>query len=374
MSLFTPLKIGSITIQNRIGMSALTRNRSTETVPNEIMQKYYVQRAVGGAGLIVSEGTLITRQGSEWAQAPGIWDKGQVAGWKKLIDAVHETGSKMYCQLWHLGRLSHPDAPEQIAAGVPVYGPSAISARGGKFRFLPGSPGYVTPTAIDDPTVIIDQFKQAAINAKEAGFDGVELHGANGYIVHQFLDSTSNKRTDEWGGSVENRARFALETLKAMVEVWGPNVSLKISPAGGYNDMGMPLQETIDTYGYLLREAEKLGLSYVTFVRYSAGQDPVIDGVNRATKHDVVATFSPFLKNTHIFVNSGVTPAEAEELVSSGTAAGVFFGVNIITHPDLGKRIKAGKPLDNVPDVHQFYGTLGVDPSLGYVDYKEAVY
>ncbi|KAF7359284.1 Artemisinic aldehyde Delta(11(13)) reductase [Mycena sanguinolenta] len=393
MSLFTPLKLGSITIQNRIGMSALTRNRSTETVPNEIMQKYYVQRAVGGAGLIVSEGTLITRQGSEWAQAPGIWDKSQVIGWKKIIDAVHEAGSKMYCQvnltttcifneevdwglsqLWHLGRLSHPQAPEQIAAGVPVYGPSAISARGGKFRFLPGAPGYVTPTAIDDPTVIIDQFKQAAINAKEAGFDGVELHGANGYIVHQFLDSTSNKRTDEWGGSVENRARFALETLKAMVEVWGPDVSLKISPAGGYNDMGMPLQETIDTYGYLLQEAEKLGLSYVTFVRYSAGQDPVIDGMHRATKHDVVATFSPFLKNTHIFVNSGVTPAEAEELVSSGTAAGVFFGVNIITHPDLVKRIKAGKPLDNVPDVHQFYGALGVDPALGYVDYKEAVY
>ncbi|KAJ7261286.1 hypothetical protein B0H12DRAFT_1013472 [Mycena haematopus] len=354
-------------------MDAAYLNRSTETVPNEIMHKYYVQRAVGGAGLIISEGTLITRQGSEWPQAPGIWAKSQVAGWKKITDAVHKAESKMYCQLWHLGRVSHPQAPEQIAAGVPVYAPSAISARGGKFRFLLRPSSACLPTAIPDPTVIIAQFKEAAINAKEAGFDGVELHGANGYIVAQFLDSTSNKRTDEWGGSPENRARFALETLKVLIEVWGPNVSLKISPAGGYNDMGMPLQETIDTYGYLLREADKLGLSYVTLVRYSVGQDPEYDGL-RATKHDVVATFSPFLKNTHIFVNSGVTPAEAEELVSSGTAAGVFFGFNMVTHPDLAKRIKAGKPLDNVPDVQHLYGDLGVDPAIGYVDYKEAVY
>ncbi|KAJ7118736.1 hypothetical protein C8R44DRAFT_878292 [Mycena epipterygia] len=374
MSAFTPLKLGSITIQNRIGMSALTRNRSTATIPNEIMLKYYVQRAVGGAGLIVTEGTLITRQGSEWPQAPGIWDKSQVDGWKKITDAVHDAGSKIYCQLWHLGRVNHPEAPEQIAAGVPVYGPSAISARGGKFRFLPGHPGYVTPTEIPDPTVIIAQFKQAAINAKEAGFDGVELHGANGYVVAQFLDSNSNKRTDKWGGSPENRARFALEILKALVEVWGPDVSLKINPAGGYNDMGMPLQETIDTFGYLLREADKLGLSYVTLVRYSAGLDPEYDGVKRGTVHDVVETFSPFLKNTHICVNCGVTPAEAEELVSSGKAAGVFFGLNWVTHPDVGRRIKENKPLDNAPDFAHLYGAVGVDPALGYVDYKGAVY
>ncbi|KAJ7184304.1 flavoprotein NADH-dependent oxidoreductase [Mycena filopes] len=372
MSLFTPFKLGSTTISNRIGMSALTRNRSTETVPNEVMKRYYVERALGGAGLIVSEGTLITRQSTEWQAAPGIWNEAQVAGWKKITDAVHEAGGKMYCQLWHLGRVSHPEAPEQIAAGVPVYAPSAISARGGKFRFLPGAPGYVTPTEIPDPTVIIAQFKQAAINAKEAGFDGVELHAANGYIVAQFLDSTSNKRTDQWGGSPENRARFALETLKALVEVWGPDVSMKISPAGGYNDMGMPLQETIDTFGYLLREADKLGLSYVTLVRDSP-EAFEIDGHERATKHDVVATFSPFLANTPIFVNCGVTPSEATELVGNGTAAGVFFGLNWVTHPDVGKRIQHGKPLDNVPVFAHLYGAVGVDPARGYIDYKAFV-
>ncbi|KAF7364145.1 Oxidored-FMN domain-containing protein [Mycena sanguinolenta] len=373
-ALFTPLKLGSTTIPNRLGMSALTRNRSSATVPNDIMLKYYVQRAKGGAGLIVTEAILITRQGTEWQQAPGLWNKAQVEGWKKITDAVHAAGSKIYAQLWHLGRLSHPQAPEQLAAGVPVYAPSALSARGGKFRFLLGEPGYVTPTEIADPTAIIAQFKEAAINAKEAGFDGVELHGANGYIVHQFLDSTSNKRADKWGGSPENRTRFALEILKELKAVWGPDVAIRISPAGGYNDMGMPLQDTIDTFGHLLREAEALGLSYVALVRYNPWTDPEFDGKKRATQHDVVETFRPFLTKTPVFVNSGVTPDEAEELIKSGKAAGVFMGMNWLTHPDLGRRIREGKPLDNAPNFATLYGAEGVDPALGYIDYKEATY
>ncbi|KAF8146650.1 hypothetical protein K438DRAFT_2093035 [Mycena galopus ATCC 62051] len=371
-ALFNPLKLGSTTIPNRLGMSALTRNRATATVPNEIMLKYYIQRAKGGAGLIVTEGVLITRQGSEWPEAPGIWEEAQVKGWKKITDAVHEAGSKIYAQV--LGRLSHLDAPQQIKASVPVYGPSAISARGGKFRFISGEPGYVAPTEIADPTVLIAQFKQAAINAKAAGFDGVELHAANGYVVHQFLDSTSNHCTGKWGGSVENRTRFTLEILKELVAVWGSDVAVKISPAGGYNDMGMPLQDTIDTYGHLLREVSKLGLSYVTLARYNAWTDPEFDGKKRGTQHDVVETFSPFLTKTPIFVNSGVTPSEAEELISSRKAAGIFMGMNWITHPDVGRRIQAGKPLENAPDFMTLYGAEGVDRARGYTDYKEATY
>ncbi|KAJ7136707.1 flavoprotein NADH-dependent oxidoreductase [Mycena epipterygia] len=375
-TLFTSFELGSTTIANRIGMSALTRNRSSDTVPNDIMREYYVQRVVGGAGLIVSEGALVTRQGCTNPQAPGIWDEAQVAGWKKITDAVHEAGGKMYCQLWHVGRSSHPDAPQQIAAGEPVYAPSAIAARGGKFRFIPGSPGFVTPTAVPDPTLLIAKFKQAAINAKKAGFDGVELHGANGYLIHQFLDSTSNIRTDKWGGSIENRARFALEILKELIEIWGPDVSLKLSPAGGYNDMGMPLPETIDTFGYLLREVDKLGLSYVALMRYNSIEwmDPTIDGKKRGTPHDVVATFRPFLTKTPLWVNGEVTPADAEELVGSGMAAGVFIGTNWVSHPDVGRRIKEGKPLDNALDVVHVYGAEGIDPALGYVDYPTAVY
>ncbi|KAJ7036521.1 hypothetical protein C8F04DRAFT_472030 [Mycena alexandri] len=373
-SLFTPLQLGSITIPNRLGMSALTRNRAIEpgTVPTELMKQYYEQRAIGGAGLIVSEGTLITRQGGQFPYVPGIWNKSQVAGWKKITDAVHAAGSKIYAQLWHLGRTAHPDTPEQIASGDPVYAPSALAARGGKFDFLPGNPKNVTPTEIQDPTVLIAQFKTAAINAKEAGFDGVELHGANGYLVHQFLDSGSNKRTDKWGGSVENRARFCLEALRALIEVFGPDVSLKISPAAGFNDAGMELQESLDTFGYLLREVNKLGLSYVALVRYSLSLDPELDGKRRATKHDVLESYGPFLTETPIFVNASVTPTEAEELVSSGKVAGVFIGKGWISHPDLAKRIQAGRTLDNIVDWKTVYG--GSDPAVGYVDYELAAF
>ncbi|KAF7364085.1 Flavin nadh-dependent oxidoreductase [Mycena sanguinolenta] len=311
--LFTPLKFGSNTTSNKIGMSALTRNRSTSTVPSDIILKYYVQRAKGGAGLIVSEAVLITRQDAEWQQTPGIWSQAQIEGWKTITDAVHGARSKIYAQLWHLGRIAHPAAPEQIAA--------AISARGGKSRFLPGQPGYVTPTEVADPTILIAHFKQAAINAEEAGFDKVERHDASGYL----------------GGRPENRARFALETLKALIKVWGSDVALKISLTGGYNDMRMPLQETIDTFGHLLREADKLGLSYVTLVRYgdllreanlglsyvtlvryNAHADVEFDGKMRATQHDDVGTFSPFLTNTNIFVNSGVTPPKLSSLSRVG--------------------------------------------------------
>ncbi|KAJ7140449.1 hypothetical protein C8R46DRAFT_1320440 [Mycena filopes] len=339
-ALFTPMKLGSTSISNRIGMSALTRNRSSKTVPNEVMLKYYVQPATGGAGLIVSEGTLVSRQGTEWPNTPGIWDKSHIEGWKKITGAVHEAGSKIYAQLWHLGRISHPDAPEQITAGIPVYAPSVISARGGKFRHIAGEPGYVQPTEIPDHMVLIAQFKQA-VSAKEAGFDGVELHSANGYLVDQFLDLGVNQRTDKWGGSVENRTRFALETLKALIEVFGADVAIKISPAGGYNDVGMPLQDMIDTFGHLLPEADKKG---------------------------------PLPHQDPLWMNSGFTPAEAEALVSSGKLAGVFFGKNWISHPDFARRVRDGKELNNVLRFATLYGAEGVDPELGYVDYKEAVY
>ncbi|KAJ7051865.1 hypothetical protein C8F01DRAFT_1338608 [Mycena amicta] len=251
-------------------------------------------------------------------------------------------------QLWHLGRVSHPDAPEQIAAGVPVYGPSAISARGGKFRFLPSEPGYVAPTELPDPKTIIAQYKQAAINAKAAGFDGVELHGANGYLIHQFLDSSSNHRTDAYGGSVANRTRFALEALAVLQEVYyGPDVSIKLSPTDGYNDMGMLLPDTIATFGHLLQQISTLPtpLAYVVLARYNPFLDAEFDGKPRATKHDVLETFKSYLPSgrTPLFLNSGLTPAEAEELIGSGAVAGVFFGVPWLTHPDLGKRITAGK-------------------------------
>ncbi|KAJ3535152.1 hypothetical protein NMY22_g6610 [Coprinellus aureogranulatus] len=379
-ALFTPLKLGDVVLPNRIQMAALTRNRSNKTVPTDLMTEHYAQRARGGAGHIVTEGVLITRQGTEWQAAPGIWNKEQVAGWKKITDAVHAHGTFIYAQLWHLGRVSHPDAPEQKLAGTPVYAPSAIAARGGKFRFLPGEPGYVTPTPIDDPTIIIEQFKQAAVNAKEAGFDGVELHGANGYLIQQFLDSTSNKRTDKWGGSVENRSRFGLEVLKALVSVYGNNVGIKLSPCGGYGDVGMPLEETLETYRYFLTEASKLPLSYVALMRYNPMLDIEVEpGKKRAVVHDVLESYREYITNpvTRLFFNSGVAPEEAAKLIEEGKIDGGSFGLLALLHPDFAKRIKYGKPLDNVPNWQLMQIGIGEDPekwSVGYTDYPEAQY
>ncbi|KAJ7073570.1 flavoprotein NADH-dependent oxidoreductase [Mycena amicta] len=405
-TLFTPLKLGTITIPNRGGMSALTGNRASKTVPSDIMREYYVQRAEGGAGLIVTEAVLVSRQGTQWEEAPGLWEQSQIDGWKKIVEAIHATGSKI-------------SGIQQIAAGVPVYAPSAIAARGGKFRFIPGEPGYVTPTEVPDPKTLVALFKQAAINAKAAGFEispfptlhflttddddvaygainakaaGFEIspfptlhflisftvHAATGYLVHQFLDSSSNQRTDSYGGSPANRARFALETIAALQEVFGPDVSIKLSPTGGYNDMGMPLDETIATFGYLFEQIDKLPrpLSYVVLARYNPFLDQEFDGKMRATNHDVLATFKGYFTSgrTPLFLNLGLSPAEAEGLIGSGTVAGVFFGMRWMTHPDLGRRMKAGKALDNVPDLAHLYGAEGVDPALGYIDYKAAVY
>ncbi|KAF8191726.1 hypothetical protein BJ912DRAFT_963321 [Pholiota molesta] len=372
-ALFTPTQIGNTALKNRIGMAALTRNRAENTYPTELMKEYYVQRA--SAGLIISEAILISRQGTEWPHAPGIWDDKHVAGWKNIVDGVHEAGGKIYAQLWHVGRVAHPDAPEQILAGIPVYAPSAISARGGKFRHIPGVPGYVTPTEIEDPRTLIQQFKDAAIKAKAAGFDGVQFHGANGYINSQFLDTNSNKRTDQWGGSIENRARFGLEVLKALVEVYGRDVSVKLSPSGGYNDMGMPLQETLDTFSYFISEADKLNLSFIELVRYSKNFDVEFDGVPRATKHDVLESYRPYIKNAKIFLNAEVTPEEGEALVSAGKVDGITIGFNYITHSDLVERVLHGKPLDNIPDIsHMQTNKNSTDWRTGYTDYPIATY
>jgi 2,4-dienoyl-CoA reductase-like NADH-dependent reductase (Old Yellow Enzyme family) len=371
--LIQTLQLGPLTLRNRVAMSALTRDRSVPTnVPNSVNVEYYEQRAAGGAGLIVTEGTLIIQQGTEWRHAPGIWSKPQIEAWKQVTDAVHAKGGVIYCQLWHVGRVAHPDAPEQLASGKPVYAPSAVAARGGKFRFLPKSPGYVTPTAIDDPLVIVEQFKHAAINAKEAGFDGVELHGANGYLVNQFLDSAANVRTDKWGGSVENRARFGLEVTKTLVDVWGADrVGVKVSPCGGYNDVGMPLEEAIATFSYFITEVDKLGVAYIALNRYNAALDPVIDGKSRGTPHDVVGTYGPLMKNAKTMVNGSFTPEEGAEFVASGKADAVVFGMLWITHPDVFRRIQLGKPLDNALDYAHLYGTEGTvdEQRRGYSDY-----
>ena len=225
--LFEPVQLGALSLRNRFVMASLTRNRGF--VPGDVNLQYYQQRAKE-AGLILSEGTLVELQGSEWPYTPGIWRKDQVEGWKPIIKAVHAEGCLMACQLWHMGRVLHP----LHQGGKPNIGPSALAAKGGKFRLLTGNPPYQVPQAIPDPEEYVAIYRAAAVRAQEAGFDAVELHGANGYLVHQFLDPTSNQRKDEWGGSMENRCRFALRIIDELIGVYGADrVGIKLSPAGG---------------------------------------------------------------------------------------------------------------------------------------------
>ncbi|KZS92074.1 FMN-linked oxidoreductase [Sistotremastrum niveocremeum HHB9708] len=378
-NLNSPLKMGAILLKNRNVMASLTRNRSVPTsIPNTVNTEYYAQRAMGGAGLILTEGTLIAQQGTEWPHAAGIWSNEHVAGWSHVTKAVHEAGGQIFAQLWHLGRVSHPDMPEQIRSGQPVYGPSAIAARGGKFRQLPGQPGYVTPTAIEDPWALIELYRNAATKAKAAGFDGVELHSANGYLVHQFLDSGANKRTDQWGGSAENRCRFGVEALKALLETWEPGrVGIKLNPCGGYNDVGMPLGETKETYGHYIKEISKLRLAYVQLVNYSPVFDPELDGKKRATPHDVLETYGPLIDREHIafLLNGGLTPNTANHLISSGKIDAAVFGSSWIAQPDFQRRVEAEISDEVVGKID--YTTLynpppGSSPRTGYSDYEFA--
>nr|GAT52023.1 predicted protein [Mycena chlorophos] len=373
--LFQPLQLGSVTLSNRIGMSAMSRNRADpKRIPSNLMKKYYLQRALGGAGLIISEATLISNHGAQFDRAPGIWNTEQVAGWRKITNVVHLAGCKMYCQLWHLGRLSPPDEDGKI------YSPSPIRATGDKhgFHYLLGDLEFRLPTEIEDPWVFVQLFKAAAVNAKAAGFDGVELHGAAGFLVHQFLDTSANARTDSWGGSPSNRCRFGLEVLKALVDVFGPNVGVKLAPTGGFNDTGMPLPETLATYRHFIAEADKLGLAYICVHRHNPHKDPSINGKRRGTPHDCVASYAPQLASpgTKLWIVGGVTPKEAAALVRSGRVAGVFFGIPWLAHPDLAKRIRHGKNLDNLVAMPYLYGDVqaGVDPRVGYTDYPSVTY
>ncbi|KII89057.1 hypothetical protein PLICRDRAFT_175292 [Plicaturopsis crispa FD-325 SS-3] len=362
--LSTPLTLGATVLSNRVVMSALTRDRAAGNVPNTLMAEYYAQRARGGAGLIITEGVLISQQGTEWPNAPGIWNAEQVEAWKTIVDAVHAEGSHIYAQLWHTGRVAHPDAPEQKQAGTPVYAPSAIPVAGVQFRFLPGGPTAPAPTPIEDPSLLVAQFKAAAINAKEAGFDGVELHAASGYLVHQFLDLNSNKRTDSYGGSVENRARFGLEALKALVEVWGPDrVAVKFSPGGGRNDIGMSLEDTVETFGYFITEAQKLPLAYICLSRYN----PMYDFTKRGTPHDVFTTFRPFVTSARLFLNGQVTPEEGDRLLEEGKIDAAVFGSGWIANPDLAKRVLKDIPLERKLDFATLYGAA--NGAKGYTDF-----
>eukprot|EP00455_Lapot_gusevi_P053743 TRINITY_DN8461_c0_g1_i1.p1 TRINITY_DN8461_c0_g1~~TRINITY_DN8461_c0_g1_i1.p1 ORF type:complete len:391 (+),score=154.42 TRINITY_DN8461_c0_g1_i1:93-1265(+) len=358
----TPVNLGDLKLKNRVVLSSLTRNRAIGTIPNDYLTTYYSQRA--SAGLLLTECTLIEPQGTEWPSAPGIWSRRQIAAWKRVTDAVHAAGGSIVCQLYHGGRVVHT---LHNCGQLPVA-PSAVAARGGRFRLLKGTeaqpdPSYVTPEAIEDPKEYVEMFRKAAQNARDAGFDGVELHGATGYLPNQFLDPVANQRTDQYGGSVENRCRFVLECVDALSSVWGSSrVGIKLSPGGGYNDTGESLEGLKATFSHLISKLDERNLAYLQLLRYI----PAFDFLKRGSDFDI-EMFRPLFRGK-MMVNGDLSRDSAEDMLQKGVADAVAFGRAFIANPDLPARLFNNYPLAN-PEFQYFYYGEGDNHGRGYTDY-----
>jgi N-ethylmaleimide reductase len=360
-TLFDPLPMGDITLANRLVMAPLTRMRSQQpgNVPYVLNATYYAQRA--SAGLIITEATQISQQGQGYPGTPGIYTPEQVAGWKLVTEAVHLAGGRIFLQLWHVGRISHTS--HQPNGGLPVA-PSAIAAKNsGTFTAAWKPCSIDVPRALETSELpgIVADFKAGAENAKAAGFDGVEVHGANGYLLDQFLHDGSNQRTDNYGGSVENRARLFLEVVDAAVSVWGAGrVGVRLSPYGTFNDMHD--SDPMALFSYVLQQLSQRGIAYVHMIEPRAttagGSDNVL-----ADAPSTSQLFRKFFNG--VFISAGgYTPETAREAVESSTVDAVCFGRYFISNPDLPMRIKIGAALTPYNRA-TFYGGA----EKGYTDY-----
>jgi 2,4-dienoyl-CoA reductase-like NADH-dependent reductase (Old Yellow Enzyme family) len=344
-TLFDPLRLGDLTLKNRIVMAPLTRQRSgAERVPGPMVAEYYRQRA--SAGLIVSEATSVTPLGVGYADTPGIWNEAQVEGWKLTTRAVHDAGGLIFLQLWHVGRISDP----HFLDGQAPVSASAIAAKGEVSLLRPKRP-FPTPRALtlEEIPGVIEAYRQGAENAKRAGFDGVELHGANGYLLDQFLQDGSNKRTDAYGGAIENRARLMLEAVDAAISVFGAaRVGLHLAPRGDAHDMGD--SNLSATFDYVARAMKDRGIAFL-MARERLGEDSIGEALRAAFG-------GPFI------ANEGFDLASAQALLAADKADAVGFGKLFISNPDLVARFAAGAPL-NPWKAETFYSP---GPE-GYVDY-----
>jgi 2,4-dienoyl-CoA reductase-like NADH-dependent reductase (Old Yellow Enzyme family) len=344
-SLFDPLKLGDLTLKNRIVMAPLTRARSgVERIPGPLVAEYYAQRA--SAGLIISEATSVTPLGVGYADTPGIWSEEQVEGWKLTTEAVHKAGGLIFLQLWHVGRISDPS----FHGGEAPVAPSAIPAKGDVSLLRPKRPYPVPrPLTLDEIAEVVEAYRKGAENAKRAGFDGVELHGANGYLLDQFLQDKSNLRSDAYGGPIENRARLMLEAVDAAISVFGAaRVGLHIAPRGDAHDMGD--SDLAATFGYVARAMRERGIAFLM-----------------AREHVAPDRLGPELKAAFggvYIANEGLDLERAQALLAAGEADAVGFGKLFISNPDLPIRLKLAAPL-NPWTLETFYSP---GPE-GYVDY-----
>ena len=334
-SLLESFQLRDLTLKNRVIMAPLTRARAGESrIPNDLMAEYYAQRA--SAGLIVSEATTISPQANGWVQSPGVYTQEMTNGWKKVVAAVHAAGGKIFMQLWHMGRASHSSFHD----GQPAVAPSAIAIDNGELvRTYDGKQPHEVPRALETTEVmaIVQEYRMAAENALAAGFDGVEIHGANGYLIDQFLQSKTNQRTDDYGDSIENRYRFLGQVVDAVTSVWpAKRVGVRLSPNGAFNDMGSP--DYRDQFTYAAEQLDNYRLGYLHIV------DGLAFGFHELGEAMVLSDFRKLFAGP-LMGNCGYSQESAESAISNGDADMIAFGRPYISNPDLVERFQNGWPL-----------------------------
>ncbi len=360
-TLFDPLQVGAWTLPNRVVMAPLTRNRAPGGVPQPMTATYYAQRA--SAGLLISEATAITQQGQGYADVPGLYTPAQLAGWRAVTEAVHAAGGRIVCQLWHVGRVSHT---ELQPGGVAPVAPSVLAARTKTVLFRDGAPAFVetsVPRALSAPEIpgIVDDYRRAALAALADGFEGVEIHGANGYLIDQFLKSGSNRRSDDWGGPIPNRSRFALAVAQAVAgAVGGARTGIRLSPVTPANDAAEPDAQPL--FEHLVRGLAPLGLAYVHVIEGATGGARELP--DRPFDYGALkAAYRAAGGQAAWMVNNGYDRVLADRALANGEDL-VAFGRPFISNPDLVRRLREGAPL-NAPDRATFYG----GGEKGYTDY-----
>ena len=349
--LFTPITIGPMKLPNRVFMAPMTRNRAPKMLPNELMREYYIQRAE--AGLVITEGVVISQQAVGYPATPGIFTDEQTEKWKEITDAVHERDGHIFCQLWHCGRISHPDL---LDGELPVA-PSAIRPEGQAVTYE-GMKDFVEPRELESDEIpgIIADYKHAAMCALSAGFDGVEVHAANGYLIDQFLRDGSNQRDDDYGGSIENRQRFLIEVVEEVSRVWGSDkVGVRLSPFNPFNDMRDSNPKATFTQAVQALDELRLGYLHIT--------EMGMDTPDAAGPAFDVAILRKFWQGVYI-TNGGYDKARANDAIANGSADAVAFGIPFLANPDLVRRFLLDAPL-NEADPDTFYG----GDAHGYTDY-----
>ncbi|HVK58741.1 MAG TPA: alkene reductase [Candidatus Kapabacteria bacterium] len=349
--LFTPTKLGRLELANRIVMAPMTRGRAeTDGTPNDLLAEYYEQRS--SAGLIITEATAISRTGYGWAGSPGIYNQSHVEGWRKVTNAVHRNGGRIFLQLWHMGRVSHPDF---LGGKLPVA-PSAIAAQGEAYTPT-GKQPYVTPRALDTEEIpfVVQEYAHATRLAREAWFDGVEIHAANGYLIDQFLRDGSNQRTDRYGGSVENRARFLSEVVEAVTRSWSSDhVGVRLSPTNPYNDMRD--SDPLKTFTYATHELNKFNLAYLH----------ILEGVSRDPSVEAITPYLRRLYKGSLIINGGYDKATGTHALAGREGDLIAYGTPFIANPDLVERYRENHPLNELHTDGLYFGG-----AANYIDYPE---